>query len=763
MIFESQLAESVFKSKYLLSGETTPEEAISRVVKAVSKIYPEIEKDAYEFIDKQWFIPAGGVWRASGNPNKNVSYINCTNLGHVEDNLESIFDSAYKWAKFAAFGQGEGIDISNLRPAGAIVHNSSETSTGAVSFMYIFDAVLKIIAQKGRRGASLISIIDSHPDIEEFITIKDKPESDKSRIDTANISIQVTDNFMKAVINNEDWLLHFENKYEKIERVVKARDIWNKICHIAWKRGDPGLQFLDTWRKYSNSDTLGYPLEASNACGEIPADKYNVCMLSHINLAKYSEYGDEGLKKLTEFGVKFLNACRLNEYLEQRSPIKDQREKLITIPRIGLGFTGFADYLLDKNIPYGSKESITEMEYIGKTMAKVAYETGYQLAKKYGSYPAYDKQKIKESQYIQHLLHEGIIDDTILDYQFNVNYLSIAPTGTASLIANVGGSGIEPLFSRYMVRRERATGGDWKEWFTFNPYVERYLKKHKIEVTKENADKLIDPKWVMSFDVKPIDKIKIVAEAQKWFDNAISVTFNLPEEATEQDVSETYIEAWKHGLKGVTVYREGSLMGVLITEKNYNKQNAIKVEPQNMVPKIERHHAPKRPVDLECTIHRVKIKEEYFLILIGLMENEPYEVFVTNLTSELYESLKAYKKGIIRKHGKGDYNLVVQNGEEKIAIKNIGKTFNSDYEQMSRLISTSLRHGVPLQFLVDQLSKDRNFISFSKAISRVLKIYIKEGEKVFSSEKCPNCGSELVFSGGCKTCSNSECGWSKCD
>ncbi len=725
MQFESSLAESVFKSKYLLEGETTADEAVNRVVKTVSKIYPEIESEALEYINKQWFLPAGGVWRASGNPNKNVSFINCTNLGHIEDNLEGIFDNAYKWAKYAAYGQGEGQDLSLLRPKGAKVHNSSHTSSGAVSFAYIYDMVLKVITQNGRRGASLFSMIDHHPDIFDFISMKDKPESDNSRIDTANISVKATDEFMKAVINDDDWSLWFENKYERIEKKVKARDVFDAICLMAWKRGDPGLQFIDTWRKYSNSDPLGYPLEASNACfagstmiavadgrnavtieqlanesnglikfpvysarkrlartdlgshkvevknavaflsgerkmieiklsdgssfkctpdhkictfdgrwieakdlkneqlskffsyvnnnqfnrshrmintlsnrhtsqyrliwefytnkkhnglthvlhhkdnnpkndlftnleltskekhdalhskercglgnpiykmnseyrvwqnrrknilanatryrwtdarkqealdkflnenpkpevpfvdknvyynypiyvtdiidtgkvekvydltvednhsfyiitktedenyyncsgvlvhncGEIPADKDNVCMLGHINLAKYREYGHEGFIKLIKFQVKFLNACRLTEYNEERSPVPEQRKKLIDIPRIGGGDTGFADYLLDKKIKYGSEESIKEREYIGRTMARYAYKTGYELAKKYGSYPAYDKEKIKQSAYIQHLLNEGVIDDSDLDHQYNVQYLTIAPTG----------------------------------------------------------------------------------------------------------------------------------------------------------------------------------------------------------------------------------------------------------------------------------------------------------------------------------------------
>ncbi|HNQ21005.1 MAG TPA: hypothetical protein PKI46_08100, partial [Bacteroidales bacterium] len=214
MKFYSELPSSVFNSKYLLENETDPNQSKNRIVREFARVFPEMKDEAEEYIDKFWYVPAGGIWRASGNPDNNVSHINCTTLKPVEDTLESIFDSLYKWAKYAAFGQGEGIDISQLRPKGAKVHNSSRNSTGAVSFMNLYDAVLKVIAQQGRRGASLISIKDTHPDLLEFIKIKDKPESDKSRIDTANISIQTSDAFMEAVIADEEWTLRFENKYE---------------------------------------------------------------------------------------------------------------------------------------------------------------------------------------------------------------------------------------------------------------------------------------------------------------------------------------------------------------------------------------------------------------------------------------------------------------------------------------------------------------------------------------------------------------------
>ena len=753
MKFESELAESVFRSKYLLEGETEPDQAVLRVAKSVGKVFPDIEKKALEYIGNQWFIPAGGIWRAAGNPSKNVSHINCTTLTPVEDNLEDIFNSLYKWAKYAAFGQGEGIDISKLRPRGAKVHNSSRASTGAVSFMYLYDAILKTIAQQGRRGASLISIQDTHPDLMEFITIKNKPESDKSRIDTANISIQISDLFMKAVKDNNEWVLSFENKYELVERTLRARDIFEAICANALKRGDPGLQFKDTARHYSNSDPLGYPVVSTNACGEQYLDSENVCNLGHINLSKYKDYGVEGYHDLIDFGVRFQNAIRLNEIAEGRSPTKLQEEKINLLPRTGLGVTALADYFLDKGIRYGSKESIGETAFLFKSLASQSYLTGNKMAKEYGSFPIFDSDSYKKSGFIQRMIKEGIVPEKVFDEQYNVCYNTIAPVGSGSLISNCGGSGIEPLYSKYSVRRERSTTGEWKDWFNFNPYVERFCQKEGIELTRENVDQLQSEMWATSYNVPYMDKVELVAEAQKWIDSSISVTFNLPETATIEDVKAIYMTAWEKELKGVTVYREGSLSGVLITEANYTQQQKEKTEKN-----LRSDDYKPRPKELPCHIYNSKYKEQKLLVLVGLQEGEPYEVFVTpNNDNEI--DTESYKEGVIVKRKSGHYDLEVTNGVTKTMINNIGKVFNPTYGTLSRMVSMSLRHNVPLQFVVDQLNKDSEFIAFEKVLSRTLKRYIKDNTP--SKKKCPDCGSDIVYRDGCQSCSS--CSWSRCD
>jgi len=753
MKFESELAESVFNSKYLLEGETSAEDSKKRLVNEFARVFPEMRKEAEEYIEKMWYIVAGGIWRASGNPKKNISHINCTSLEPVKDNLESIFDSLYKWGKYAAYGQGEGIDISHLRPKGSKVHNSSRTSTGAVSFMALYDSVLKVIAQQGRRGASLISIKDTHPDLLDFIKVKDKPESDKSRIDTANISIQTSDAFMEAYINDEDWTLYFENKYERIENTLKAKDIFEEICKMAWKRGDPGLQFLDKAKRESNSDSFGFNITGTNACSEQWLDPENVCNLGHINLAKFHEYGWEGFIKLIRFGIYFGVSVIINELEDNRSPISKQREKLIQMPRIGLGVTGLADYFIDNKIVYGSEESISEVKKIFTTLAKYAYKANGEVGKRFGSFPTYNKNDMLKSDYIKRLYEENLITDEDLEHQYCVACTTIAPVGTGSLVANIGGSGIEPIFSKYYVRRERSTTAEWKEWFTYNAYVERYLKERGLEVTKENAESLNDDYWVMSYDVDNHQKIKLVAEAQKWIDSSISVTFNIPEEATVEDVKDIYTEAWKNGLKGITVYRDNTLAGVMITEKNYNK-----VKKEEVKEKYKGDNYVKRPDELPCDIHEVKYKDNKFIVLVGLKNDNPYEVFVSpNDDGEL--DVEKYKKGIIKKIKSNHYDLIVQNGMTKTMINNIGKSFDSLYGTISRMVSMSLRHDVSLHFIVDQLNKDSGFVAFEKVLSRILKKYIKDNTK--TKKVCPECGGDLIYQNGCISCSS--CGYSKCE
>jgi ribonucleoside-diphosphate reductase alpha chain len=745
MEFYTEFAEKVFTSKYLHpSDEGKIKNAVGRVVdKSVTYIDPGViepsiyRRSLHDAIDRQCLVPAGGIWRAAGNTYKHVSFVNCTTGKNVEDNIESIFESLYYWAKFSAFGQGQGIDISLLRPAGTRLRNTARTSTGGVSFMPLYDAVMKVIAQQGRRGATLISIHDTYPDFEEFCRSK----NEKGAIESANISIQVTDAFMRAVDDDGDWRLYWEGEGDlQVEKIVKARRLFEVVCEQAWKTGDPGFLYWDTSREQSNSDALGFPIVCTNACSEVPQDAHNTCLLSSLSLWKiYQDEGnlnEETIRKYTRLGTLFLDTMLEAEWKEERSPSPVQRGKLRMAPRIGLGFTGFADYLILKRIPYGSQESIDEVERITSSMAYEAHKTSFDLARAKGSFEAYDKEKFKKSGYIQAMLKEGVIDEEMLIAQRHMCKLAIAPAGTLSIISNCGGSGIEPLFSKYMVRRERSTTEGWKEWFIYSaPVIREATTQSLNEVTREFADSLQDPWWVTAHDVDLGRKISVVAAAQKYIDQGISVTHNLPEEATVEDVRFIYQQCWQWGLKGATVYREGCRgEAVLITERNYEK--ARKAKKRTAIP---------RPLELEGRVFRYR---DYTMI-IGLKNGKPYEVFGGTVSN-------GFQDGMIRKEASRTYLLNGQNILDHFHDQSVNA--------ITRLVSLSLRHGVPLQFVCDQLNKEADMFAATKFFSRILRKYIDESEEVLGSHHhCQSCGAgpeDLKYEGGCEVCV--KCGSSSC-
>lgn len=739
--FETEMSANIFKAKYMFPDETETNQPVERIVSVVREYFPEIADELEEAIYKKWLGPAGGLWRSARNPSKKISSINCTTLDQPEDTLESIAEAWYWWAKFSAYGQGEGIDLSKLRPKGSKVHNSSKESTGAVSFMKTFDGILSTIAQQGRRGASLISLHISHPDIPDFITVKDE----EGVLESANISIHITDEFMNAVKNDSEWNFVYENEYEKIEQKTSAKQLFSFLAQHAWKSGDPGVQFIDIAHKYSNSDYLGHPIISTNACSEQWMDAHNVCLLSSVNLAKFYEFGVERYPRMIQLVTYMLEAFRRYEIEESRSPSPLQLEKLNKLPRIGVGVTGLADYFIDKKIRYASKNSIAEVKYLFSTLAAETYKASYEIAKKEGkSFEYYDKEKYKQSPFVQRLLDEGLIEDYHLDYQAHVCKTTIAPNGSLTEIMEAGGGGVEPIFAPYFMRRERATTNEWKEWPVMNHAVRHYLEKQGLEVTKENADILASEDWfITAHDLDNNDKIEMMSEIQKYIDSAISITYNLPSSATPDDIENIYFKAWEKEIKAVAVYRDGSKTGILSTVK-----------------KDTTRYAKKRPTELPCEIYEMQINKQRVIALVGILDSKPYEVFLTDDPDDMI-TVKRAKAGTIVKVKTGKYDLHIESKRGEYILHDISSVFDDEWGTLGRLVSMSLRHEVPLQFIVDQLSKTRQFNTFSKGMARVLKKYIANGEKALASNKCPECGSELIFIEGCKSCQN--CGFSKCD
>jgi len=514
----------------------------------------------------------------------------------------------------------------------------------------------------------------------------------------------------------------------------------------------------------------------SRGCGELPMPAYSLCCLGSNNLITFVKnpftaeaYFDFNLyKNSIKLGVRFLD----NVLDRTHYPLKKIEDFSKQWRRIGLGITGLGDALAMLGVTYGSDKSLEVCEKIAKTLRDESYRTSIELSKEKGSFPSINIEKLLQGNFIAQLPED--IKKDIKNFGLrNIGLNTIAPVGTGSLSAGQNcSSGVEPIFSLSYDRNIRTGNSEEtkKETvydYAWLKYLDYYNNQHSVEIAQNLLSGIEDPiqkpdYFVTSLDIDPYKGIDIQAIFQKYIDHSISKTINLPLGYTYDQYKDLFMYAYKKGLKGVTSFNpEGSTKPILEHKKDEKKKEDGYEIISEKFDIIQRSNAPKRPVDLPCEIHKVTIKEEKFLILIGEYNGMLYEMFATNITEENNIDTDNYKKGTIRKNGKGDYSLLVQNGVEKTMIKNIGKTFNKDYETMTRLISANLRHGIPLEFTVDQLNKDTNFVGFAKSVARVLKKYIKDGEKVKTNMICPECGSSdsFIYKEGCVSCT---CGWTKC-
>ncbi|WP_186645416.1 TSCPD domain-containing protein [Fluviispira vulneris] len=789
--FTSELYKNIIENKYCfeiedtLTNEKRKEkfpEAIQRVAYEVNKYdisaFEEMQQKTIQYIHAKDFSPAGGIWRAAGNKSHKISYVNCTTQAPIKDSIEEIFaHSLTHWSRIASYGQGNGIDISGLRPRGARTHNCARVSTGAVSFLSIFDAAMQVIGAENRRGATKPDIWIYHPDVEEFITCK----SDITQLTSQNISVKVDNKFMNAVIENKNIELSWERKENKIflgnklfdenspgpnlsiKREVTAQSLFQKITFQAWNTGEPGIEFWDHSEEFSNSNyhpNIKYHIVSTNGCSEQKLDPFNTCVLASINfynMPLLNENWQDWLRERVEFGIRFLDNVIIAEFQENRSPHPIQREKLIEMTRIGLGFTGLYDWFIKAKIRYGSEKSISISEEIMKVFTETAYRSSIQLGKERGSFKEFKKEWFVKSPFIKRLCQLTSLKADEFTAMRHVCCLTVAPTGTLSMVVGVGGSGCEPAFAPYFERRERTLTGEYKSHLIFDNSVINELNRQKIPLTKENAEKLVEKnEWVFAAwntnpekNVDPIDKLKLISTLYKYIDSGISVTYNLPENALVEDIRKIFLTAWQYGLKSVTVYRDKSREGIINNIPTNTNENTSK--------NFQKIIAVKRPSVLTCDIHNFKLNKQNWLILIGLLENEPYEVFCGYC--DKYSLPENSKNAEILKHKNQNYFLKFKNSKE-INLKKLLQNAPSE-SAITRLVSLNLRHGVDIKYIVQQLEKtEGNITHFASAINRVLKKYIKDGTK-FTGEICPNCQkSNMVHQSGCKTCM--DCGWSRC-
>ena len=723
----NQLSLDIWHKKYQINNESF-EEWLDRVSGGNSYVRQLIK-------DKK-FLFGGRILASRGVTDRKVTYSNCYVIAPPNDNIESIFEIGRKLARTYSYGGGCGIDISNLRPKNAVVHNAAKSTSGAVSFMDLYSYITGLIGQSGRRGALMISIDCKHPDVEEFINLKTK----QGVCEKANISIRVSDEFMQAAIDDRDWVTEFTSpEVGTITKTFKARDLLKLLAKRNWEWAEPGLLYWDRITGYNMLNNDGnFAYAGVNPCAEEPLPAGGSCLLGSINLSEFviDPFTDkanvdwDGLEEAVAIAVLGLNEV-LNEGM-MLHPLHEQRESVKNWRQIGLGTMGLADMLIKLGVTYGSIGAIKITESVYETIARSAVMASLELAKTAGCYPMCKKEKLVDSSFIKALnLPYNMIEDIRTYGLHNSQLLTCAPTGSIATMLQVS-TGVEPNFALKYIRKTQSLNGKDTYYEVFAKIVDDYIGDRYGENIK------LPDYFVESKDIAPINRIKMQAVLQKYTDASISSTINLPNEATIDDVYNIYVEAWKSGLKGVTIYRAGC-----------NREGILTVKKPDSIPVTG---APKRPTVLPCNIYKIKVKGENFIVCVGLYEDKPYEVFVFRLKHnvELTDT-----KGEITKVKKGVYNLY----SKDLVIANLLNTDISVEEKAATLYSSMLlRHGVNIKYIIKTAKKvNDNITSFSSAMCRVLAKYIP----VEVEGKCPECGADLIHEGGCTHCS--QCSYSKCE
>lgn len=676
---------------------------------------------------------------------------NCYVLS-VDDNIESIYKCCSDMARTYSYGGGVGIDISKLRPRGAVVHNSAKTTSGAVSFMKTFDVVTGTIGQSGRRGALMISLDIRHPDIEEFIDIK----ANTTEITNANISVRVNDEFMSAVENDKDYVLRYpcetalsetiteslpygEVKYEDgiYLKKVKAKELFMKIAKNNWDYGEPGVLYWDRICNYNlMSENPNFKYAGVNPCAEEPLPDGGACLLGSMNLKCYVK--DNGEFDYDEFGKDVrIATTALNEVQQEGielHPLPIQKQTASQFRQIGLGIFDLAGALIKMKVRYGSEVSCKVAYDITHTMLLEAFKQSCNLNTEGVVYEGMFDSEMYKKQIKPYLPPEYINR-----YPLNSQILTIAPTGTLSTMVNATSGGGEPMFATYYTRTTKSLYG---KDVTFKVYPQCILDFYNGE--PETLDDLPDY-FITADKLDWRERVKMQGTLQKNIDASISSTVNLKESSTIEDVFNIYLTAWKEGLKGITIFRDNCKRVAILSKP------VQEIEP---LTEFKTTTAPKRPKALEADFYQIKAMGEDFRVFVGLYESRPYEIFA--MPCESCDKLPSHKGQII-KTKKRTYRFVSDLADiENIALNEEGDRI---YRNVTLHVSGALRHGMPIKSIISLEEKcNDNIISFNKAISRVLAKYLPKD--TITDDTCPECGNKLVFENGCKHCPS--CGYSQC-
>ncbi len=800
--------------------ELTPDDMHRRIAREIARIetrYPKplSEDQVFDLLRNfRYIIPQGSPMTGIGNPYQVASLSNCFVIGNegASDSYGAIFKTDQEQVQLMKRRGGVGHDLSHLRPKSAPVKNSALTSTGLVPFMERYSNSTREVAQDGRRGALMLSISIKHPDAEDFIDAK----LQLGKVTGANVSVRIDDEFMRAVENNATYRQQFPINSDKPKYVkdIDARELWKKIVHNAWRSAEPGILFWDTIIRESVPDSyadLGYRTVSTNPCGEIPLCPYDSCRLLAINLFSYVEkpftaeahFNHELFKQHVAYAQRIMDDI-IDLELEKIDIILDKiatdpesdeiksveknlweniRLKATEGRRTGIGITAEGDMLAALGLRYGSEEAMNFSENIHRSLALEAYRSSVHTARERGAFPIYDTKREEENPFIQRLREE----DPELYFEMteygrrNIALLTIAPTGTTSLMSQTT-SGIEPVFLPVYKRRRKVnpndknvrvdftdeTGDAWEEYIVFHHRFKQWMDVNGHDTSKnysqEELDKLVSasPYYkATSNDVDYLSKVRMQGAIQQWVDHSISVTINMPNEVTEDLVGACYLEAWKSGCKGVTVYRDGSRSGVLVSAGSDKKEEKAEEEEQAFT--------LTRPELLKADVVRFQNKKDKWIAFVGLLDNRPYEIF-TGLSDDEDGILlpRWVNEGFIIKNreedgsSRYDFQYVNQRGY-KTTIEGLSHKFNPEYWNYAKLISGAMRYGMPIEKVVDligSLQLDEAINTWKAGVARALKRYVPDGTTA-KKQKCLNCNStNLHYQEGCLTCN--DCGSSKC-
>lgn len=725
---DNQLGIDIWERKYRRNGETF-DQWLDRVSGNDSRVR--------ELIVKKKFIPGGRILSNRGVTDSRVTYSNCYVIAPPEDSIEAIYESRMKLARTYSYGGGCGIDISKLAPAGAKVHNQAERTTGAVSFMQGYSQTTEEIGQNGRRGALMISLDCHHPDLPEFIDIKTKENS----VTKANISVRVTDDFMKAVENNADWTMTFTRPEtgETIERTLPAKQLFNRLCENNWNWAEPGMLFWDNITKYNLlSENSEFEYAGVNPCAEEPLPAGGSCLLGSINLAEFVQNGEfmfDDFYHTINIAVRALNDI-LDEGLPLH-PLQEQRDSVSDWRQIGLGVMGVADMLVKLHLRYDSEEAIAFCRDISCALANVAMHSSARLAKEHGKpYPKYQKNTLLTPFVRQNA--DSITYDLIRKYGlYNSQLLTVAPTGTLSTMLGISG-GIEPIFAKSYKRKTESLHGESRYYDVLTPIYAKYAQENNLTVNDQFPDWFVD-----SSEISPVQRVKMQAAWQKGIDASISSTVNLPNSATVDDISTIYMEAWKNGLKGITVYRSGCMReGVLVTETSTEKSPELKRGA--IIPCKDNLIGLKRKLTTGCgSLH-----------VLGYFDPDTKELQEVYFNKGSTGGCANFMTGLSRM-----VSLLCRAGVSIFDIKDqLDSTGVCPSYATRRAVKHDTSDGSCCPMAIGNALVDM-WQELNEAFPTQIDVQskLKEIENV---SVCPECGAEVQHEGGCVQCKS--CGWSRC-